>query len=119
MFENKFPYTDFHEMNLDWILKMVKMLGLNVEELRKDLETFGDDIKAQIDYLLDWVNNYDTSFAISIIKQYLATMIFVEINDAGFIVYNIPDSWDEIEFNTTDLDIVVPGVDYGHLVLSY
>ena len=46
-------------------------------------------------------------------------MIFVEINDNGYIVYNIPDSWKDIVFNTTGLDISLVGYDYGHLVLSY
>lgn len=119
MFFNTYPYTDGHELNLDWVIKEVKKLGIDTTELKEQLTQFEGDIQGQIDYLTNWVNNYDDSFAVSVIQKYLATMIFVEIDDAGYIVYNIPDSWESIDFNTTDLDISIPGVDYGHLVLSY
>lgn len=119
MFDNKFPYTDFHEMNLDWIIKIVQKLGIDVNELTQKLESMGDDLQTQIDYLKNWIDNYTDDWAKSVIEKYLATMIFVEISDAGYVVYYIPDNWEEIAFNTTDLDVDVPDVDYGHLVLSY
>ena len=31
----------------------------------------------------------------------------------------VPESWDDITFNTTGYDTTVDGYDYGHLVLSY
>jgi len=52
-------------------------------------------------------------------KESLATMIFVEINKNGYIVYHIPETWDDITFNTTGLDINIPNTEYGQLVLSY
>lgn len=116
---NFYPYTDFHEMNLSWVVDIVKKLGYNVEDLSKQLDAFKDDAEAQLKIINEWIENYDDSFMKSEIEKYIATMIFPEINDAGYIVYNIPYAWDEIEFNTTDVDIDIPGVDYGHLVLSY
>ena len=116
---NTYPYTDAHELNLDFILKKMQELGITVDELKTKLDSMGGDLQAQIDYLTDWVNNYSDAWAKSVIEKYLATMIFVELSDSGYIIYYIPDSWEEITFNTTDLDISVPDVDYGHLVLSY
>ena len=116
---NSYPYTDAHELNLDFILKKMKEMGISVEELKTKLDSMGDDLQAQIDYLTDWVNNYSDAWAKSVIEKYLQTGIYVEITDAGFIVYCIPDTRDEITFNTTDLDISIPDVEYGHLVLSY
>ena len=116
---NLFPYTDAHYLNLDFLLRKMKELGINVNELETKLDAMGDDLQAQIDYVTNWVNNYTDSWAKSVIEKYLATMIFVEITDSGYITYFIPDTWEEIEFNTTGLDISIPGVDYGHLVLSY
>ena len=54
-------------------------------------------------------------------------MIYVWISDAGYIIYNVPESWDDITFNTTGLDIQneqladnghVANYEYGRLVLS-
>lgn len=32
-FYNRYPYTDFHELNLDWILEEMKKLQINMDEL--------------------------------------------------------------------------------------
>lgn len=67
-----------------------------------------------------WIDEFDTSFIQGIVDDYIATMIFVQITDAGYIVYYIPESWKTITFNTTGLDIELPiQPEYGHLVLSY
>ena len=80
----------------------------DIEGLRKDLTV-----------VQNWIDNYDKNYVKEIVDTYLATMIFVKINDDGYFVYYIPDSWNDITFNTTDLDIFINGYDYGHLVLSY
>ena len=55
-----------------------------------------------------------------IIEDYIATMVFFGITDDGYFVAYIPESWDDITFNTTGLDINLPiQPEYGHLVLSY
>ena len=119
LFDNKYPYTDFHELNLSWVIEIIKKLGFDVNSLTVQLEQFKNDTEAQLEVINNWINNYTDSWAKSVIEKYLASMIFVEINDDGYIVYYMPESWEEIEFNTTGLDINVPGVEYGHLVLSY
>lgn len=77
-------------------------------------------LRSDLAVVQEWINNFDTSYAEQIIKDHIATMIFVEINDDGYIVYNIPEEWSDITFNTTELDIIVElQREYGHLVLSY
>lgn len=82
-----------------------------------------EKLKQEVKEIQKWIDNFDTSYAEGIIAQYLATMIFVTISDEGYIIYNIPNHWDAITFNTTGLDIEnnigVGNYDYGHLVLSY
>lgn len=58
-----------------------------------------------------------------IIESYISEaikMVFFGLTDTGYFVAYIPDSWDDITFNTTEYDITVPCMtEYGHLVLSY
>lgn len=95
----------------------------NLIENDKAISNDVEQLKQEMKQVQEWIDNYDTSFAESIIREYLATMIFVTISDSGYIVYNIPANWQCITFNTTGLDIGnnigVGNYDYGHLVLSY
>jgi hypothetical protein len=79
-----------------------------------------DELRKELEIVQKWITEFDTSYAEEIIKNYLATMIFVEITNSGYIVYNIPANWNDITFNTTGLDIdLTIQPNYGHLVLSY
>lgn len=98
------------------------LIGTNNEIIK-----YVDELKAELKVVQDWIDNFDTSFAESIIREYLATMIFVEISDAGYFIYYIPESWNDVSFNTTGLDISneelsdnghVANYEYGRLVLS-
>lgn len=101
------------------LCKVVEYIN-NLIDTDKELFDELDKLKEDLKVVQDWIDNYDTTFAEKIIAEHLATMIFVEISDSGYIVYYIPESWEEITFNTTELDIHIPYVDeYGRLVLSY
>lgn len=119
LFEN-IPYTNFHDLNLDWIIKFMKKIGEDEESQNKDIA----DLKIRMDDAEKWIDNYDPEYirdtVLSFLQSILARMIFVEISDSGYVVYNIPENWDTITFNTTGLDIILElQPDYGHLVLSY
>lgn len=47
MFENKYPYTDFHELNLDWFLAEFKKVYVHV-----------DDLDATVKKFTEFVTNY-------------------------------------------------------------
>ena len=104
------------------LCKMVSYIN-NLIETDKLQNDEIDKLKQDVQTVQNWINNFDTSYAESIIAQYLATMIFVTISDEGYIIYTIPNHWECITFNTTGLDIDnnigVGNYDYGHLVLSY
>lgn len=92
----------------------------NLIDNDKVIESELESLRAGLNVVQKWIENFDTSYAEEIIKSYLSTMIMVEITDSGYIVYNIPSSWNDIEFNTTGLDIELAlQPNYGHLVLSY
>lgn len=88
-------------------------------ETDNDIISDIDSMKSDLSVVKDFVDNFDTSYAETVLRETIATMIFVEITDSGYIVYNIPDNWSDIQFNTTGLDIELElQPNYGHLVLS-
>ena len=112
VYDESLSYYEILCKVVDYINKLIeqdKVFGEELDELRSDMET-----------VQKWIANFNTSYAEQIIKEYLATMIFVEISDAGYIVYYIPNNWNSIQFNTTGLDVdIAEQPEYGHLVLSY
>lgn len=124
------PYANFHNMNLDWILEHIKEFKAVVDDMEEwkqqhqeeyqQLKDLYDDIvagdlpAAMEQSLRQWVIDNAEDIIGELIK-----MVFFGLTDSGYFVAYIPDSWNDIIFNTTGLDITVPGVDYGHLTLSY
>ena len=41
-FNNKYPYTDFHELNADWLLETVKDAAAEAQEASDTVETYND-----------------------------------------------------------------------------
>ena len=49
-FFDKYPYTDFHELNLDWLLAQMKALEQHVDDTYQNLyDTLSHDLKEYID----------------------------------------------------------------------
>ena len=94
-----------------------------LNELIKQDEIFGEalrQLEKELAEVNQWTANFDTKFVKELVEKYVATMIFVGISDTGYIFYDMPESWDDIQFRTTGLDIDVASMpEYGHLVLSY
>ena len=111
-----------YEESLSYYETLCKVVTYINDLIAQD-KVFSDDIQelqGDLKIVQDWIANFDTSYAEKVLSEYLATMIFVEISDAGYIVYHIPSGWDSITFNTTGLDIELAlQPEYGHLVLSY
>lgn len=97
------------------IVDYINNIIVNEKEITAEIEI----LKRELENVQEWIANFDTSYAESIIKKYIATMIFLEISDSGYILYFIPDTWEDINFNTTGKDIQIDGQEYGRLVLSY
>ena len=92
----------------------------NLIDTDRELFTDIDGVKQDIRKVEEWIANFNTNYAEEIIRNSIATMIFVEITDEGYFVYHIPSNWNNIVFNTTGVDIELEQQpEYGHLVLSY
>lgn len=49
----EFPYTNFHELNLDWVIAEVKKLYLETQDLKKSVERIEPLISAEVKKYLD------------------------------------------------------------------
>ena len=127
----EFPHTRSYDSDLGWLIR-------KYEDLSKAYDTLMDccnDVQTRLKALEDLYNmimlgNFPDALknafytwmrenAMDIIGE-LATSVFFEITDTGYWVAYIPESWHDIIFNTTGLDITLAlQPDYGHLVLSY
>lgn len=114
------PYTNLHELNLDWILRKMEELAISFEELKKLVNDLDSNLSEQIKELQDWINAFDNEYIEEVIQKYIQTAIFFGLTDSGYFVAYIPDTWDDIRFGTTGYDTIVPiQPEYGHLVLDY
>ena len=101
-----------------------------LNELIEKYASFDDvvaEIQTAIDALQKQIDEFDTTYIEKLIKDKLANMIYVWISDAGYFLYYIPESWNDVSFNTTGLDISneelannghIANYEYGRLVLS-
>lgn len=55
---HQYPYTDAHELNLDWFLNEFKDLVADWEQFKTDLTADWDDVKNDWITLRTWVENY-------------------------------------------------------------
>lgn len=127
LFYNKYSYTDFHELNADWLISSTEEMLKVVDELDEwksqheaeyeELKQLYDDLMAGNypdsfeNSLKDWIDKY----GIDIIAEKIKAVHFGLTNDGYFCAY-IPDSWSDIHFDTvSDFDDPL----YGHLMLIY
>lgn len=126
----EFPNTRTYDSDLGWLIRNIHKVIAAIEELESwkvKHEKEYADLKILYDQLLS--GNFPPDFQDALYDWFrtnwssllgeLVTMVFFGITRDGYFVAYIPDSWDEIIFNTTGLDILVPDVDFGHLVLSF
>lgn len=127
---NQYPYTDFHEMNLDFIIKNYKLLLDSLTHVDHWIEEHEQEYLELKQYVIDLDNGKFTPAMIAALKEWTIKntvdiigaaikMVTFGITDNGYFVAYIPDNWQEVQFGTTGLDDFPSGVDYGHLTLSY
>ena len=127
----EFPHTRNYDSDLGWLIRQCKTNQdaiAALEAWKADTQSDIDDIKQlyadiiagrfpqeMADAITEWIaaNFYD-------IVAEMMKMVFFGLTDSGYFVAYIPESWNDITFNTTGYDIEVPIMpDFGHLVLSY
>ena len=126
----EFPHTRTYDSDLGWLIKHVNSYDETIEALNtwiaentpklNDFENLYNMLMAGNlpPGVQEGINKWMQLHALDIFGE-LIKMVFIAIDDNGYIIAYIPDGWDDIIFNTTGLDISIPGTDFGHLTLSY
>ena len=125
----EFPHTRTYDTDLGWLIKDYKTL----DEFKEAVKHWIEDTQPTIDelnQLLDMIGSGNLPEgmqegirrwlevnALDLIGE-LVKMVFFGITDDGYFVAYIPESWADIVFGTTGLDTIIPGYEYGRLVLS-
>lgn len=127
----EYPYTNLNDLNLDYVLKSLRSLFEDVEGLKDWRESHEEEYE-QLKDLYDQVmtGNFPPTI-VNAFKEWMRVNaadlvgamvknVFFGLTDSGYFVAYIPESWEDITFNTTEYDIEVALMpEYGHLVLSY
>ena len=110
-------------------LSYYEVLCKVVDYINKLIEndiSMGDEInklKAEMAVVQKWISDFDAKGLEAIreiIGEYLKIAVFFGITDSGYFVAYIPETWDDIDFGTTEYDYHTElETEFGHLVLSY
>lgn len=112
VYDDSLSYYEVLCKVVDYLNNMIKDVNTVIKEY--------EELKKELEIVQEWINNFSTDYIEKLIAEKIATMIFIEISNAGYIVYYIPDTWKDVTFNTTGLDIKIEEYnEYGRLVLSY
>lgn len=126
----EFPHTRTYDGDLGWLIKHVSSYDEVITALNEWIENYTpkiDEVLAfykqlQEGYIPEGLKNalyeWATTNLLDIVARTLKTVVF-GLTDDGHFVATYTDSWSDIIFNTTELDIWTPlQPQYGHLTLS-
>lgn len=90
----------------------------------KEIISEVDKLKADMATVQAWIDGFNYEPLLKTVKEmvnkYITAGVYFGLTDSGYFVAYIPDGWENVQFNTTGLDINLPNEqEYGHLVLSY
>lgn len=126
-----FPYTNFHDLNLDWIISHFNEFIEEISSLNdwrsqheaeyQELKKFMDEIEAGTlppavyNELHDWFINNAFDLVGEMVKH-----VYFGLDDNGHFMVTIPQQWRDLVFKTTGYDFNTPlQSEFGHLCLLY
>lgn len=126
----EFPHTRTYDSDLGWLIKHVNSYDEVINTLNAwiaENEPKLDDMEALYQALIsgnlpvgvqNGIEKWCRENMADLVAE-MAHLVFFGITDDGYFVAYVPETWSDIIFNTTGYDISVPGVDFGHLTLSF
>lgn len=133
-FWDDFPNTNFHEINLDWFLKVanyVKTTADTMNEWKAAHEKEYEELLQHVNAIQDWIDGLEEGDIPEALINGLAAWIDKNIEDLigkniryvwfgltndGYFVAYMPESWQELWFDTV-MDF--QNEYYGHLLIKY
>lgn len=133
-FWDDFPNTNFHEINLDWFLKVanyVKTTADTMNEWKAAHEKEYEELLQHVNAIQDWIDGLEDGDIPEALINGLAAWIDKNIEDLigkniryvwfgltndGYFVAYMPESWQELWFDTV-MDF--QNEYYGHLLIKY
>lgn len=126
----EFPHTRTYDGDLGWLIKHVSSYDEVITALNEWIENYTPKIEEVLDfykqlqegYIPEGMKNalyeWATANLLDIVARTLKAVVF-GLTDDGHFVATYTDSWSDVVFNTTELDIFTPlQTEYGHLTLS-
>lgn len=125
-FINQFPYSDFHEMNLDWLIKQTKSSMDAIKVLQEQMAEIEVMTEEQINNMINAAiasNNVDLYHRMEVLKEQITTeytaFINNQINQLRIYVDNQDSFYDEKAKTYAD-NAVIESKDYtDQKVLDY
>lgn len=91
MFDNKYPYTDFSQLNLDWFLLKFKELLEEQERVSGKVKDLDDTVKEFTDFVTNYFDNLDVQAEVNVklnemsadgtLSDLLAPLVAADIGD--------------------------------------
>lgn len=105
------------------LCKVVKYINELIDSDKEIIEDI-DALRADMEVVQNWIASFDYEPLLETVKEmvnkYITAGVYFGLTESGYFVAYIPETWDKIQFNTTEYDIEVPiQPEYGHLVMSY
>ena len=127
----EFPHSRTYDSDLGWLIKNVSNYNETIDALNQwiatntprieDLEAFKDamesgNLPAGVQNGIEiWLSTHGAEVITAVIKN-----VWFGLTNAGYFVAYVPQSWADIIFKTTGLDInLALESEFGHLVLQY
>ena len=112
VYDNSLSYYEVLCKVVEYINNLIETDKMVISDVSK--------LKSEVNSIQNAIDIFDRNVIEKVIEEYIATSVFFNITDNGRFVAYIPETWKDIDFNTTGLDInlnIEP--EFGHLVLSY
>ena len=120
-FWDDFPNTNFHEINLDWFLKVANYVKSTADEInawKATHEKEYEELLDHVDAIQRWIDGLEDGDIPEALLEGLRNIRYTwfGLTDDGYFVAYMPESWQELWFDT-----VMDFEDdyYGHLLIKY